>query len=278
MNTTIETVASADGTPIAIEWTGLETPVILIGGAFNDRSTVAALAGTLAPYATAVTYDRRGRGDSGGGSDTTGSSATAGGQSSGIVAREIEDLAAVIGHVGGTASVFGHSSGAVLALEAARRGVSISTLAVYEPSYIPEGSRLRPAADLFGRITALTGQGRSDEAAALFLAEAVGVPAGMIDGMRASDMWGWFTGLAHTLPADVAVCGPGAVLPADRLAAVRVPTLAIDGGESWDWIREATRAVAGAIPGARYLTLEGQDHGVLNQPEALRLVLAGFLA
>jgi pimeloyl-ACP methyl ester carboxylesterase len=74
------------------------------------------------------------------------------------------------------------------------------------------------------------------------------------------------------------VCGPGSALPADRLAAIRVPTLAIDGGESWDWIRAATRAVADAIPGARYLTLEGQDHGVLNQPEALRPVLADFLA
>ncbi len=274
MNTTIETVASADGTPIAVERTGLGAPVILIGGAFNDRSTVAALAGALAPSATAVTYDRRGRGDSG---DGKGEGASSSGSRS-IVDREAEDLAAVVGHVGGTASVFGHSSGAALALEAAIRGVPIDRLAVYEPSYVPEGSRPRPAADLLDRITALIGQGRRDDAAALFLAEAVGVPAEMIDGMRASEMWGWFTGLAHTLPADVAVCGPGSVLPADRLAAIRVPTLAIDGGESWDWIRAATRAVAGTIPGARYLTIEGQDHGVLNQPEALRRALAGFLA
>jgi pimeloyl-ACP methyl ester carboxylesterase len=65
MNTTVETVASADGTSIAFERTGQGTPVILIGGAFNDRSTVAARAGALAPHVTAVTYDRRGRGDSG---------------------------------------------------------------------------------------------------------------------------------------------------------------------------------------------------------------------
>jgi hypothetical protein len=274
MNVTIEIVDSADGTPIAVERTGRGTPVILIGGASNDRSTVAPLAGTLAPYATAVTYDRRGRGDSG---DGRGENATSS-RSGSIVDREVEDLAAVIGHVGGSASVFGHSSGAVLALEAAMRGVAIGRLAVYEPSYVPEGSRPPPAADLLGRITALVGQGRRDDAAVLFLTEAVGVPAGMIDGMRTSDMWGWFTGLAHTLPADVAVWGPGSALPADRLAAISVSTLAIDGGESWDWIRAATRAVADAIPGARYLTLEGQDHGVLNQPEALRPVLAGFLA
>jgi pimeloyl-ACP methyl ester carboxylesterase len=270
MNSTIETVASADGTPIAFERTGQGTPVILIGGAFNDRSTVAALAGALAPHVTAVTYDRRGRGDSG-------DSGPGDGGGGGIVEREVEDLAAVIGRVG-KAGLFGHSSGAVLALEAAMRGVSVGRLAVYEPSYIPAGSRPRPAADLLGRITALVSEGRRDDAAVLFLTESVGLPAGAVDGMRASEMWGWFAGLGHTLPADVAVCGAGAALPADRLAAIRVPTLAIDGGESWDWIRAATCAVADAIPGARYVTIEGQDHGVLHQPEALLPLLAGFYA
>lgn len=280
MNTTLETVASADGTLIAFERAGTGSPVILIGGAFNDRSTVAALAATLAPHITAVAYDRRGRGDSEGRSDSSGRGDGGGGtgQAGGIVEREIEDLAAVIAEVGGRASLFGHSSGAVLALEAAERGLDIGKLAVFEPSYIPEGSRLRPGADLFGRLTALMEQGDRDGAAALFLSESVGMPAEVIDGMRASQIWGWFTGLAHTLPADVAVCGPGLVLPADRLATIGVPTLAIDGSESWDWIRAATRAVADAIPGARYVTLEGQDHGVLNQPEALGPVLAGFLA
>jgi pimeloyl-ACP methyl ester carboxylesterase len=272
MNTTIETVTSADGTPIAIERAGRGAPVILIGGAFNDRSTVAALAGTLAPYVTAVAYDRRGRGDSG---DGSGASASSSGSDS-IVEREVEDLAAVIGHVGGRAGVFGHSSGAVLALEAATRGAAIGKLAVYEPSYIPEGSRPRPADDLLGRIAAAVREERRDHAAVLFLTESVGMPAEVVEGMRASEMWGWFAGLAHTLPADVAVCGPGMKLPADHLATVSVPTLAIDGAESWDWIRGATLAVADAIPGARYVSIEGQDHGVLNQPEALRPVLAGF--
>lgn len=54
------TVTSADGTKISVETRGTGAPVILVGGAFNDRSTVAALAETLAPYLTAVTYDRRG--------------------------------------------------------------------------------------------------------------------------------------------------------------------------------------------------------------------------
>ncbi len=274
MNTTFTTVTSADGTPIAVERTGDGRPVILIGGAFNDRSTVAGLAAVLAPDVTAFAYDRRGRGDSG---DRTDSGDRADSGDNLAVERELEDLAAVIKHAGGSAAVFGHSSGGVLALEAARRRLAVDKLAVYEPSYVPDGTRARPAADMIDRIRALLAAGQRDEAAALFMTEQVGVPAEMVGGMRASEMWGWFTGLAHTLPYDLAVCGPGCVLPADRLATIEVPALAIDGGESWDWIRAATRGVADAIPGARYVTLDGQDHGVLNQPEALRPVLIDFL-
>ena len=265
MMTTLETVTSTDGTRIAVERRGDGPPLILIGGAFNDRSTVAALAVTLAPYVTAVTYDRRGRGDSGGGDDYT-------------LERELEDLAAVIGHAGGSASLFGHSSGAVLALEATQRGLAVEKLAVYEPSYVIEGSRPRPGADIGDRLLALLGQGRRDEAAELFLRESVGVPAEMVEGMRNSPAWAWFTGLAHTLPYDVAVCGPGCALPADRLATITAPTLAVAGDQSPEWLRTATRAVADAIPGARHAVLEGQDHGVLNQPEALRPLLRDFLS
>jgi pimeloyl-ACP methyl ester carboxylesterase len=99
----------------------------------------------------------------------------------------------------------------------------------------------------------------------LFLTENVGMPAEVVEGMRGSGMWGWFTGLAHTLPYDTAVCGPGMVLPAGRFAAITVPVLAIGGGASPPWL-----PAAGAIPGTRYVTLDGQDHGVLNQPEALQ--------
>jgi pimeloyl-ACP methyl ester carboxylesterase len=265
MKTRPETVTSSDGTPIAFERTGDGPPVVLVGGAFNDRSTVAALAAALAPRFTAIAYDRRGRGDSG----------DAGGYT---VEREIDDLAALIEHAGGSACVFGHSSGAVLALEAARRGVGIDRLAVYEPAYVVDGSRARPGADLLDRIRALIDEGRRDDAATLFLIEAVGAPPEMVGGMRADRMWGWFTGLAHTLPYDVAVCGPGCVVPADRLATIAVPTLAVGGGESPAWLPAAARAVADAIPGARYVTLEGQDHGVLNQPDALCPVLVDFFA
>jgi pimeloyl-ACP methyl ester carboxylesterase len=271
VKTTVETVMSADGTRIALERTGSGAPVILIGGAFNDRSTVAALAATLAPGFTAITYDRRGRGDS------------TNNDRDFDVNREFDDLAAVIGRAGGIdladgmASVFGHSSGGVLAIEAALRGLPIERLAIYEPSYIPASARTQPGADLYERLVQLIGQDRRDEAVTLFQTEAVGLPAAMVEGMRASDFWGWFTGLAHTLPYDVALHGDYEP-PADRLAGLGMPVLAVDGSQSPQWIRTGTRAVAEAVPSGRYLTLDGQDHGVLHHPDALRPVLSAFFA
>lgn len=264
MTTSFETVTSADGTPIAFDRTGAGTPVVLIGGAFNDRTTVAALAATLAPDFTVLAYDRRGRGDSGAGAVYS-------------VEREVEDLAAVIDHVGGSAAVFGHSSGAVLGLEAAARGVAMTSLAVYEPPYVVDDSRPKPAADLFDRVRALIADGDRDTAVELFLVEGTATPAEIVKGMRDAPVWGWFTGLAHTLPYDLALCGPGNVLPADRLAKISVPTLVMDGGESDAWMRAGTRAVADTITDARYVTVEGQDHGVLREPDVLRGLLTDFL-
>jgi pimeloyl-ACP methyl ester carboxylesterase len=263
MTGSFETVSSADGIPIAVQRNGSGPPVILIGGAFNDRSTVAGLAAVLADGFTAVTYDRRGRGDSGD-------------AASYAPEREIDDLAAVIGHAGGPAEVFGHSSGAILALEAAARGLDISKVAAYEPTYVIEGTRPRPGDDLADRLQGLLDRGDRDGAVALFQTEVVGLPAEMIEGMRGSPMWGWFTGLAHTLPYDVTLTGPGMRLPAGRLAAITVPVLAIGGGASPPWLPAAARAVAEAIPGGRYVTLDGQDHGVLQQPGALRDLLTGY--
>jgi pimeloyl-ACP methyl ester carboxylesterase len=268
MNATTEFVTSADGTKIAVERAGGGPAVILVGGAFNDRSAVAGLASVLAVDFTAVTYDRRGRGRSGDtGSGNTGSCAAE---------RETEDLAAVISYAGGSAGVFGHSSGAVLALEAAASGLDITRLAAYEPTYVIEGTRPRPGDELAGHLEMLLSTGDRDAAVALFQAEVVGLPPQVTDGMRGSPMWDWFTGLAHTLPYDVALCGPGMRLPADRIAAITVPVLAISGGASPPWLPAAAQAIADAIPGAQYVTLDGHDHGVLQQPETLSTLLTSY--
>jgi pimeloyl-ACP methyl ester carboxylesterase len=260
-----ELVTSADGTNIAVEAVGEGRPVVLIGGAFNDRSTVAGLARVLSPYYTAVAYDRRSRGDSG---DESGDYSAD---------REFEDLRAVIDYVGGTASLFGHSSGAVLALEAASRGLPVEKVAAYETPFIPEGSRPRPAPDFSERLVKLVRAGDNDGAAALFQVEGIGLPAQAVEGMRQSEMWGYLVGLAHSLPYDTALFDAGWAVPTGRLAAIAVPTLAIAGSKTFPWLAAVTEQVAGAVPGARFLSLEGQDHGVLRQPDALLPCLREFL-
>ncbi|QYN16594.1 alpha/beta fold hydrolase [Amycolatopsis sp. DSM 110486] len=259
------TVTSADGTPIAFDTYGAGSPVLLVGGAVNDRTTVAALAVVLAEAGfQGVAVDRRGRGESG---DAPVYS----------VERELDDLSAVIDAVGGSAVVFGHSSGAILALEAAARGLPITKLAVYEPPFIVDSQRPRPGEDLAERISALVADGDRDGAVELFLTEGVSVPPEGVAAMKGQPVWDWFAGYAHTLPYDITVTGPGGRLPADRLAAVTVPTLVLSGGAGEAWMAASARAVAETVPHARYESIPGQDHGVLNAPESLRTVLTDFL-
>ncbi|MEV7097063.1 alpha/beta hydrolase [Amycolatopsis sp. NPDC051045] len=253
-------VTSADGTSIHFEQRGDGPPVILVGGAFNDRTTVAGLADVLAEDFTTIAYDRRGRGDSGDSAEYA-------------IEREIEDIAALIAHVGGTASVFGHSSGAVLALEAAAVGLAIDKVVAYEPPYATDE---HPRADVLDEVRSQLAAGDRDGAVATFL-QVAGTPAEMIEGMKQAPVWGWFTALAPTLPYDLTICGPGARIRAEHLARVSVPTLVIGGGASDEALQSGARAAAAAVPGARHETLAGQDHGVLQFPETLKPLLTGFL-
>jgi hypothetical protein len=139
-------------------------------------------------------------------------------------------------------------------------GLPITRLAAYEPPYILEGDRPVPPADLAERIGHLVSSARPGEAVKRFLVEAVGMPTAMVDGMAASPVWASMEALAPTLPYDIAVVGVGHILPADRLTAIRIPTVALDGGASPEWARRSVAAVAAAIPGARHATLEGQTH------------------
>ncbi|MGA7418450.1 MAG: alpha/beta hydrolase, partial [Acidimicrobiales bacterium] len=213
----MEIARSADGTRIAIDRFGQGPPLVLVVGAFWDRSTPRALAAKLAPEFTVFSYDRRGRGDSG---DTA----------LYAVDREIEDLRAVIGVAGGSAFVYGHSSGAVLALEATARGLPVTKLAVYEPPYIIEGTRARPAT-LATRVSELLASGRRSEAAELFLIEGPGLPPEVLATMKAGPTWSRFEAIAHTLPYDLAITGDQGVPVAD-LAKITVPVLVLGGANS----------------------------------------------
>jgi len=258
----METVESADGTTIAFEGSGTGPSLILVGGALNDRTTAAAQASVLAPDFTVFAYDRRGRGDSG---DTAPYA----------VGREIEDLAALIAAAGGSAFVYGHSSGGNLALEAAAAGVPIEKLAVYEPPYFIDDTRPPVGPDMSDRLRALVAAGERGEALKAFLIECVMAPPEVVEGMQATPMWPALEALAHTLPYDTDIFGAGE-LPAERLRAIEAPTLVMDGGASPDWARNAAAALAGVLPNVRHVTLEGQTHAV--DPALVAPLLADFFA
>ncbi len=260
----METVRSADGTQIAFDRSGQGPALILVGGASATRAAAASVAAALAPDFTVLAYDRRGRGDSG---DTLPYA----------VEREAEDIEALIdeaGGSGGSAFLYGHSSGAVLSLEAAcLLGDKISKLALYEPPFIVDDSRPPTPEGFAAQLQALVAAGRRGEAVELFQRN-VGLPAEMIAQFRNSPMWPGLEGMAQTLVYDATVIGDtenGSPLPLRKYACVKVPTLVMDGTlflgseEHHGWMRRGADEIARILPNARRRTLEGQDHGPANE-------------
>ncbi len=257
-------VRSADGTIIAFDRSGAGPALVLVGGALSDRQAAVGLAALLAPTFTVFAYDRRGRGDSG---DTPPYA----------VEREIEDLAALIEGAGGSAFLFGHSSGAALALEAVAGGLPVPRLALYEPPFIVDSSRPPVPDDYVRHLQELVAADRRGDAVAYFMIEGVGVPPEMVEQMRQAPMWPGLEALAHTIAYDGMVMGDqmaGRPLPPSWASASRVPTLLMDGGNSPAWARNAVEALAAILPRAERRTLEGQDHGAA--PEVLAPVLEAF--
>ncbi|WP_276353828.1 alpha/beta fold hydrolase [Cohnella caldifontis] len=240
---------SKDGTPIAYDTVGSGPAVILVGGALSYRKFpgFVKLAGLLSKDFTVVNYDRRGRGDSG---DTDFYA----------VAREVEDLHAVIEAVGGSANVWGMSSGAALALEAAASGVPMKKLALYEPPYMIGDGAPRPPSDHEAKLREFIAAGRRDDAVKYFL-RMMGAPGFAVSIMRIMPFWARMRAVANSLPYDAAVMSDYS-LPTERIAAVQVPTLVIGGGKSGVALRNAVKHVADHLPKGELLMLEGQNHNV----------------
>ncbi|HEY6296917.1 MAG TPA: alpha/beta hydrolase [Streptosporangiaceae bacterium] len=257
-----------DGTVIAYDRAGQGPPLIVAVGAFCDRRTFVPPVDLTARF-TVYNYDRRGRGDSG---DTQPYSPE----------REVADLAAVIkaaaepgsgsGSVsaGGGAFVFGHSSGAALALRAAWEGVPIAAVAAHEaPYFVRDTAAEDPAA----RITELVGAGRRGDAVRYWMNDVVHAPAQVVKMMEGSPSWPGLEAMTHTLPYDLELSGDRGV-PADNLATITVPVLVLGGANSPDWFRRTVEETSAAIPDARLVTLEGLDHGA--PPAVLTPVLTEF--
>lgn len=262
----MQQITSQDGTTIAFDQTSSGPALILVGGMFEQRvmdSETAQLAAfpLLAQHFSVFHYDRRGRGDSG---DTLPYA----------VEREIEDIDALISYAGGTAFVFGISSGAALALEAALAlGSKVRKLALYEPPYNDDDEARQRWVTFRRQLQELLAEDRRGDAVALIMS-LMGVPDEQLDEMRAYPMWPMWEAIAPTIAYDAAVLGEDASVPVERAAKLTVPTLIMTGEASYPFMHTTAAALTNAIPTAQHRTLEAQTHEVAA--EALAPVLVAF--
>jgi pimeloyl-ACP methyl ester carboxylesterase len=262
----MKTVTSKDGTTIAFDQVGAGPALILVGGMFEQRaweSETAKLAAfpSMAQHFTVYHYDRRGRGDS---TDTLPFA----------VEREIEDIEALIDHAGGSAFVYGISSGAALALEAAIALPSkISRLAMYEAPYNDDADARAAWKKFRSDLKQTLAEGRNGDAVGLFMM-LLGMPPEHLEGMRHDPMWGMWEAIAPTIAYDATILGDEAAVPHERAAGVVMPALVMDGSETYPFMHAAALALANAMPRGQQRTLAGQTHEVT--PEAIAPVLIEF--
>ena len=240
-------VGSVDGTQIAFERVGDGPPLILVGGMFCDRRTMRSLANELAHAFCVINYDRRGRGSSG---DIRPYA----------VEHEIEDIAALIHEAGGSAAVYGHSSGAALAVRAAAAGLPITRLVLHEPPYGPDDDESeRTAMCLAEDVRVAIAEDRRYDAVAMFL-EASGMTPELVDVLSGDLM---MQAVAPTMVYDLEIVGEddGGTIPEHLVRAITVPTLVLAGTESAPFFLDTAERLAGLLPSGALTLLDGCDHG-----------------
>ncbi|HEY7736777.1 MAG TPA: alpha/beta hydrolase [Candidatus Limnocylindrales bacterium] len=259
---TLNSVTSKDGTTIAYDRLGEGPAIVLVSGGSVDRQSNAGLASVLASRFTVYNYDRRGRGPSG---DTQPYA----------IEREIEDIDAVIQAAGGSAHLYGSSSGAALALMAAKALPGrVRKLALWEPPFIADPNA-RPPRDTVQQYERMVGEGRRGDAVEYFMTQVVRLPADFAAFARTQPWWADQEKIAHTLAYDGRIMGDYS-LPLETAAAVAVPTIVLAGSASMPFMSETANELAGVLPNGQARILDGQEHNV--DPTVIGPALAAFLA
>jgi pimeloyl-ACP methyl ester carboxylesterase len=245
-------VISKDGTKIVYDKVGQGPSVVFVEGATATRSSFVELASLLAPNFTVYYHDRRGRGDS---SDTLPYS----------VEREIEDIEVLIDEAGGTAYLYGISSGGALALKAASKlGNKVKKLAIYEVPYDESETGQVKWKEYKTTLNESLQAGKHGDAVTAFM-KLVDVPDEMLAGMKQSPFWPELEKVAPTLAYDAACLGEDRKVPIETAKHITVPTLVMDGGgslQSYPNMRASAEKLAKLIPNVEWQTLEGQTHNV----------------
>jgi pimeloyl-ACP methyl ester carboxylesterase len=265
------TAISKDGTPIAYEQTGSGPLLVLVSAALTDRDGDRPLAKQLASSFTVLNYDRRGRGKS---ANTPPYA----------VEREIEDLETLVNASAGPVYIFGSSSGAVLALDAANRlGTKVAKVFLYEPPFIVDNSRPPLPESLLDEVNAALAANKREEAATLFFTKGMSIPKPGVLFMRLLvPAWADMIRLAHTVPYDLMILAgtqSGKPLPGDRWLHAKAPTMVAIDAKSEPFFRSGAKALVGLLPAATYKSLDGLDHSaVLTAPQPLAAAVRQFFA
>lgn len=265
----MNTITSRDGTKIAYDKVGQGQALILVGGAFSYRKFpgLVQLAHLLSDRFTVYNYDRRGRGDSGDAQPYA-------------IEREVEDLQALMDAAGGSAYVWGLSSGAVLALQAAAAGVNMKKLALHEPPFVVDAADRKPPDNFTMHVAALITANRRAEAVKYFMTKGMGAPAFVPRLLRVMPgVWTKLIAVANTLPYEAALLDGfmgGRPLPVDKWSTVTMPTLVLEGTESPASLRRGAQALAGVLPHAQLLSKKGLGHTKRLDARAISSELAAF--
>ncbi|WP_336343689.1 alpha/beta fold hydrolase [Halalkalicoccus ordinarius] len=255
-STELETVTSADGTAIAFERTGSGPPLVLVhGGACDHRFwDLSDVRSTFAERYTVYAMDYRGVGGSG--DDAAAYE----------LEREFEDVAAVVESIDEPVTLLGHSSGALLSLEAALRTDDLHELVLYEPP-IPVGDHELYDEDVLAEMKRLLDDGENERVLVLFLREIAQSTPEEIDAQRSAPDWQDLVDAAHVWPRSVQAIGEYE-FDAARFTEMTTRTLLLSGSESPPFLRDATMAVHDALPNSRLVTLDGHGHeAMLTAPE-----------
>ena len=255
----MHTIQSQDGTTIAYDVYGSGPALIYIMGATCHRrfDPIIQDAKAFSAEFTVYCYDRRGRGDSGNVLPYA-------------PAREVEDIEALIDVAGGSAFLYGHSSGAVLTLEAALKlQQKIAKIAIYDAPYVHDETEKREFSHLGNKVKELLSANKHRQALTTFL-KGIGMPSIFVWLLPLFPGWGIMQRLAPTLAYDIDLTGD--FPPVERLAAIALPTQIMIGAKSPVSIQEVAKALAKSIPNAGFAELAGQDHMVKAKILLPRLV------
>ena len=244
----MEMVTSRDGTPIAYERGGEGPPPVLVHGTTSDHSTWELVQPELHKHFTVYAMDRRGRGESGGGSAYN-------------IEREFEDVVEIIDSIDGPVDLFGHSYGAICVLEAALRSNQVRRLVLYEGTFpVPEGTELYPPGAL-DRVRSSLKAGDREAALTTFYRDIVLMSPEEIEMFRSLPLWPARVALAPTIPHEMRAFESYtfAFDPA-KLSNLRTPTLLLLGGDSPAIEKAAAEALDAALPDSRIVVMPDQAH------------------